>query len=114
MIARLMGLKTITPDAVQGLLRDRNAVVIDVNSAASFTEAHVPGATRLDHDTYSDVQLPPDKDTSIVFYCSGNLCRKAPHAARRASSMGYRDVRVMSAGINGWVARGLPTHRTTA
>ncbi len=111
MIARLMGLKTITPDGVQELRRERSTVVIDVNAAASWTEAHVPGALHLDPATYTEEQLPSDKDTSVVFYCSGNLCRKAPDAARRARSMGYRDVRVMSAGIKGWVVRGLPTER---
>jgi len=44
-----------------------------------------------------------------VFYCSGPLCRKAPLAARRAKGFGYTDVRVMSAGISGWMAARLPT-----
>ena len=34
---------------------------------------------------------------------------KAPIAAKRAKRMGYEDVRVLSAGITGWVAAGLPT-----
>jgi len=29
-------------------------------------------------------------------------------AARRAASLGYADVRVMSAGIDGWLAAGKP------
>lgn len=111
MIARLMGLKTISPNGVRQLLGAGDVVVVDVNSAGSWTEAHVPGAVNLDPSTYTDEQLPIDKDTSVVFYCSGILCRKAPDAARRASEMGYRDVMVMSAGIRGWVARKLPTER---
>jgi rhodanese-related sulfurtransferase len=45
----------------------------------------------------------------LVFYCSNPLCRKAPTAARRARKMGYTNVHVMSAGINGWLAAKLPT-----
>jgi rhodanese-related sulfurtransferase len=58
---------------------------------------------------YSANDLPADKDATLVFYCSNVLCRKAPNAARRAESMGYRRVQVMSAGINGWLNENLPT-----
>jgi rhodanese-related sulfurtransferase len=37
------------------------------------------------------------------------MCRKAPNAARRAKKLGYENVRVMSAGITGWLDKGLPT-----
>jgi rhodanese-related sulfurtransferase len=111
MIARLMGLRTITPEEVQQLLSGQDVVVVDVNSADRWTEAHVPGAVNLDPTRFTDEQLPRDKETSVVFYCSGAMCRKAPDAARRASTMGYRDVKVMSAGIRGWISRRLPTER---
>jgi rhodanese-related sulfurtransferase len=112
MIARLMGLRTITPEGVQQLLRERRVTVVDVNSVDRWTEAHVPGAVNLNPLTYTEEQLPRDKGTSVVFYCSGAMCRKAPDAARRAITMGYRDVKVMSAGIRGWIARELPTERS--
>jgi rhodanese-related sulfurtransferase len=44
----------------------------------------------------------------LVFYCSNPLCRKAPTAALRARKLGYENVRVMSAGINGWMSAQLP------
>ena len=53
--------------------------------------------------------LPPDKDSTLVFDCSSPMCRKAPNAARRAKKMGYSDVRVMTAGISGWLSAKLPT-----
>ena len=46
---------------------------------------------------------------SLMFYSSNPFCRKAPQAARRARQMGFSDVRVLSAGISGWVAAGMPT-----
>ncbi|MCY7354010.1 MAG: hypothetical protein LH470_02820 [Lysobacter sp.] len=36
------------------------------------------------------------------------MCSKAPLAARRAKAMGYTRVRVMSAGIQGWMDAKLP------
>jgi len=109
MIATLMGLKTVSPRDLQTLASGGQVAVFDVNSQASWQEAHVPGARHLDPEAFEGADLPPEKDAGLVFYCSGPLCRKAPRAARRARDMGYANVRVMSAGIRGWVQAGLPT-----
>ena len=109
MFALLMGLKTVSPDNLKRLIDDQAVTVIDVNSRESFTTAHVPGAKNLDPEAYGPRDLPQDRDAKVVFYCSNVMCRKAPKAARRAREMGYRNVKVMSAGIRGWVATNLPT-----
>jgi rhodanese-related sulfurtransferase len=109
MFARLMGLKTISPGELQQEILKQQATAIDVNSRQSWAQAHVPGALHLDPAAYGERDLPPDKDASLVFYCSNPLCRKAPNAARRAKKMGYGNVKVMSAGISGWLAARLPT-----
>ncbi len=109
MFALLMGLKTISPKELQQLLGSSQVTVYDVNSPQSWMKAHVPGALNIDPAGYADGDLPADKRISLVFYCSNPLCRKAPNAARRATKLGYSDVRVMSAGISGWLSDGLPT-----
>ncbi|HEX2644806.1 MAG TPA: rhodanese-like domain-containing protein, partial [Thermoanaerobaculia bacterium] len=98
-----------SPGELHQLIERRQVTAIDVNSRQSWMEAHVPGALNLDPVGFSDGDLPSDKGSSLVFYCSNPLCRKAPNAARRAKKMGYSDVRVMSAGISGWLATKLPT-----
>jgi len=107
MIALLMGLRTISPAALQEVLGE--STVLDVNAPGSWARARVPGARALDAAAFTERDLPADRDALLVFYCSGPLCRKAPNAARRATAMGYRQVRVMSAGISGWLSAGLPT-----
>src|SRR5262245_15739959 len=110
MMALLMGLKTISPKGLHDLVQSSEPVTVyDVNSRGSWMTAHVPGARLLDPVAYKDTDLPADKSAALVFYCSNPMCRKAPNAARRAKQMGYADVRVMSAGISGWVAANLPT-----
>ncbi len=109
MLARLMGLKAISPDGLHQMIQKQQVTVIDVNSRQSWTKARVPGALNLDPADYKDCDLPPAKESSLVFYCSNPLCRKAPNAARRAKKMGYGNVMVMSAGISGWLATNLPT-----
>lgn len=111
MFARLMGLKTISPEELHQRIQNKNATVLDVNSHDSWTTARVPGAVNLDPAGYTDRDLPDDKHAALVFYCSNPLCRKAPNAARRAKQMGYDNVQVMSAGISGWLRAKLPTER---
>lgn len=108
MLAVLMGLKSISCRDVSNLLPQQRAVVLDVNSRARWADAHVPGARHLDPVHFGQAQLPADKHTPLVFYCSNFLCAKAPTAARRAKAMGYAHVQVMSAGIHGWLAERLP------
>jgi rhodanese-related sulfurtransferase len=110
MFARLMGLKTISPDTLHRLVQGAGRVaVFDMNSHQSWTSARVPGARNLDPAGFKDGDLPLDKNDMLVFYCSNPLCMKAPNAARRAKSLGHTNVHVMSAGISGWLAAKLPT-----
>lgn len=108
MFATLMGLKSISCDDVKNLLPEQRAAVFDVNARLRWAAAHVPGASNLDPVHFSEADLPVGKDSQLVFYCSNFMCRKAPLAARRAKAMGYTNVRVMSAGIQGWLGERLP------
>jgi rhodanese-related sulfurtransferase len=109
MMARLMGLSVVSPRELRALIERESVTTIDVNSRQSWAAAHVPGARHLDPNEYTDADLPSDREAMLVFYCSNPFCRKAPTAAQRARRMGYRNVRVMSAGINGWRDAELPT-----
>ncbi len=109
MFALLMGLKTISPQDLHSLIMQKQTIaVFDVNSHQSWMKAHVPGALNLDPENYELNDLPSDKESSLVFYCSNPMCRKAPNAARRAKKMGFGNIRVLSAGISGWIAAKLP------
>jgi rhodanese-related sulfurtransferase len=110
MLARLLGLQTVSPEEVHQLVsRPGAATVIDVNAPQRWMQGHVPGAINLDPAAFERSDLPEDPATVLVFYCSGPLCMKAPSAARRAGKMGFRNAQVMPAGITGWRDAGLPT-----
>jgi rhodanese-related sulfurtransferase len=113
-LALLMGLRSISPTDLHQRLQAGEARAIDVNSPGSWAQAHVPGALNLDPVSYDSASLPADRSALLVFYCSNPLCRKAPNAALRAKKLGYDNVRVMSAGIKGWLGAGLPTESGTA
>jgi rhodanese-related sulfurtransferase len=113
MFAKLMGLQTISPEELLILIRDKQVSVFDVNSRENWRTAHVPGALNIDPVEFQESELPADKKSPLVFYCSNYFCRKAPHAARRAKSIGYDDVKVMSVGISGWLTARHPTESAT-
>jgi rhodanese-related sulfurtransferase len=108
MLARLMGLKTVDPATLRQRMQSERIAIFDVNSGNSWRNARVPGARHLE-PAFLESELPNERDQALVFYCSNPFCRKAPLAARRAKQMGYRNVQVLSAGISGWLAAGLPT-----
>lgn len=108
MLARLMGLRTVDPASLRRRMQSERIAIFDVNSRASWLGARIPGARHLDPETFLESDLPTARDHALVFYCSNPFCAKAPRAARRARKMGYGDVHVLSAGITGWLAAGLP------
>ena len=53
--------------------------------------------------------LLPDRDASIVTYCSNTACGNSGHVASALTKLGYSNVRKYAAGIQDWVEAGLPT-----
>ncbi len=101
----------ISPGELNRMMARSDVVILDVNSRQSWMKTRVPGALNLDPDRFSKTDLPADKSKLLVFYCSNPMCRKAPKAAFRAKNMGYTNVRVMRAGIRGWILFGLPVEK---
>lgn len=96
----------VSVSAVQQFVsaKPANVTIVDVNDEETRTEkSMVPGATKLSsYDKYAMSELPADKSATIIFYCYNTLCPASGLAADRAIDAGYKDVRVMKAGIVGW------------
>lgn len=92
--------------AVQQMISAKSAsvAIIDVNDDETRTsKGMVPGAIKLSsYDKFTMSELPADKNATLVFYCYNTLCPASGLAADRAIDAGYKDVRVMKAGIIGW------------
>ena len=88
-------------------IADKKVTVIDVNGAASYKNGHVPGAVSF-AEAKADLasKLPADKNALVVAYCGGPQCSAYKAAANAASSLGYTNVKHLSAGISGWKAAG--------
>ena len=98
----------ISVQEVQKYVQDKapNVAIVDANNDDARTDAGVvPGAILLtSYNQYAMTELPKDKNTTLVFYCYNSYCQASHAAAHRAISAGYKDARVMKAGIVGWNA----------
>lgn len=81
-----------------------NVVIVDANNDEARKDAGVvPSAILLtSYNQYAINELPADKATTLVFYCYNSYCQASHAAALRAIGAGYKDARVMKAGIVGW------------
>lgn len=88
-----------------------HVTILDANVASTRNKYGViPGARLLPSYNKYDVatELPPAKNSKLVFYCANTSCMASHGAARRAVAAGYTDVSVMADGIMGWDAAGQP------
>ena len=99
----------ISVDELDHLLASHQCVAVDANGDSTRRQMGViPGAVLL-RDLDAVDQLPADKATSLVFYCTNPACRASHEAAEKALAAGYPHVRVMPEGIAGWVKAGQST-----
>lgn len=106
-------IRTLTPEQVQEWQASRGVHVFDANPRDIFDKHHVPGAVHIEYDQITASQLPADQLAAVVFYCMNERCGASPIAARRAIELGWRDVYLMPAGIQGWLAARLPIEAKT-
>lgn len=118
----LKGGAVVSARDAQALLAGGTARFFDTRSAVNFGKGHVPGARPLPYkeksgygegfdasvDRFELAALPTDKGLTIVFYSDGPTGWKSYKAAVIAIRMGYRSVKWMREGFNGWTAAGLP------
>lgn len=94
----------ISIDQLDAMLAKGACTPVDANGETTRKKVGViPGAVLLsDYETFASSELPADKQRPLVFYCANQQCGASHTAAKKALLAGYRDVRVLPAGIMGW------------
>ena len=102
---------TATVDEVDQAITKGECQAVDANGDATRKKMGVvPGAILLtDSDEFKPGELPSDKSKELVFYCANTQCGASHHAAAKALTAGYTNVKVMPEGIAGWVKAGKKT-----
>jgi rhodanese-related sulfurtransferase len=98
----------VSVDELDRMLAASDCLAVDANGDVTRRRMGViPGAVLLADDSLEP--LPADRSKNLVFYCANEACRSSHDAAARAALAGYTHVKVMPAGIAGWVRAGKKT-----
>lgn len=99
----------VTIEQVEAKLASGTVHVFDNNDRETYEAGHVPGARWVNYDSVQASDLPADRAAELVFYCANEYCSACHTAADAAIALGYTNVSIMPAGIQGWRAAGKPT-----
>ena len=89
----------------------RGALVIDVRERDEFWRGHIPNARHLARGTL-ELEIEkraPDPATEMIIYCGAG--HRAALSVDNLQRMGYKNVRSLAGGLQGWIRAGLPAWR---
>jgi rhodanese-related sulfurtransferase len=101
----------ISTEELQALLEQQVVMLLlDARTDKYDDGQRIPGAQRLPHNTPAEQILAaiPLKDTLLVVYCTGVDCPASRFLAEKLVKLGYTNVKKYPAGVEGWIAAGLP------
>lgn len=93
-------------------MSSQKVVLLDANGTESWESGHIPGAIDFNakEDKLASV-LPKDKDVLVVAYCGNPQCPAYRAAASAAKKLGYKNIKHLVAGIQGWKSAGEKTEK---
>jgi rhodanese-related sulfurtransferase len=97
-------------------MKEGTITLIEALPAPHYAAGHLPGAINVPGElTAQDAaRIAPDRDRTVVVYCSGPGCGRSKVTAAAWIHAGYTDVRVYVGGKADWFAAGLPMEPTAA
>ncbi|MBA3903848.1 MAG: hypothetical protein C0522_09280 [Rhodocyclaceae bacterium] len=101
---------TLTPvrrEELFELVRNGEAVVIDVRPSSEFSAGHIPGAINVPLESLPRQLKKLPKGQEIVAYCRGPYCMLAFEAVEQLRKKGFR-ARRLEDGFPEWKADSLP------
>ena len=95
------------PDLKTAMASKQKIVLLDANGTDSWQAGHIPGAIDFNakEDKLASV-LPKDKNVLVVAYCANPSCPAYHAAAVAAKKLGYKNIKHLVAGIQGWKSAG--------
>lgn len=98
----------ISPAALNSLLREKNAVVIDTMSDLECMDHRIPSSVCVPVEEF-EARIPgllQDKKKTLVFYSDSEESPRAKMAADKAKAAGFEDVRILEGALAGWKRMG--------
>jgi len=102
---------------LQGVLRDRSAILLDARPFAEYVVSHIPGAlsvpgkpglspAQYTADASEVIRQYPGRKQPFVLYCNGMYCGRSKRFGAELQKAGYLNLRRYQLGIPAWRALG--------
>lgn len=103
----MAAIDTIDRDDLKAKLdRGDDFVLLMTHNDHAFETAHIPGSTHFHPLEHSPADLPQDRSTEVVVYCTDEACIASQAVYHNMVAEGYSAVRRYAGGIADWVAAG--------
>lgn len=106
--------KTIHTKELFELLKTNPSIVLVDTDTSEFDEGkRIPGALFIPYDTRDDIiaKAIPNKDSTIVIYCTSAICPNAKLFAGRLVEMGYKNIIKYADALEDWESSGYPIEK---
>ncbi|GGN46161.1 rhodanese-related sulfurtransferase [Actinoplanes campanulatus] len=103
-------MRRIVRDQLRALLDAGTVILVEALPQPHYDAEHTPGAVNVPAELTAEqaAALAPDRDATVVTYCSGPSCGRSKVTAAAFTRLGYTDVRVYEGGKADWTQAGLP------
>lgn len=101
--------REIGPHELDAMLRQGEALVVDVREPGEFRSGHIAGAINLPLSRFSADALPDSKGRQVVLQCAAG--RRSGMALNRCAKAQVAVDTHLRGGLGAWQAAGLPLVR---
>jgi rhodanese-related sulfurtransferase len=106
------GVEIVTAEeAIELMLVNPDMPIIDSRKKTEYVKGHIENAVSLLNTEMTEqdlLDLVPDKNTPILFYCNGARCLRSSDAIRKAQGWGYVNLVWFRGGWKEWSDKRLP------
>ena len=105
-------MQTVNREQLKKMMdKDKTMILAEVLPLKNYHKYHIAGAVSLPlNERFEDQfqKIIPDKNRSVVLYCSNSGCQASEEASRRVEEAGYTNVYDYKDGKEDWKEAGLP------
>jgi len=97
----------LPPAVVDGRMRQRAIVLVDVREPPEYAAEHIRGALLFPLSSFDPAALPGPEGCDLVFHCGSG--KRSAAAVARCLEAGIAHRAHMTGGLQAWKLAGLPT-----
>lgn len=101
--------KQIDSQGAKRLMKERDAVLVDIRDLASYSSSHAIAARHLTNENMVEFMNEVDYESPVLVMCYHGVSSQG--AAQYIVNQGYEEVYSVDGGFSAWSHAGLPTER---